>query len=262
MRLRPALVLVFLLVATGAASAKTPLPRQVNGVSVYDAAGVIDQGTEQRMEALHMELRQKAGVAIVVVTVPALEDETIDELAVRVGHEWGVGQKGKDEGIVVARSMDPSKIFIATGYGSEGYLPDGKVGAIRDEAVPRLRKGDPGGYFLISARLAEAAAKEHNIQLSGMPDLPPQQVGRKRSCAGSVLGLLLLLFLIGAFVGRGRGGRGGGGMGGLMTGMILGNILSGMTRGGFGGGGFGGGGGGFGGFGGGGFGGGGAGGDI
>jgi uncharacterized protein len=263
MRLRPALVLALVLAASGVASARTPLPRKVDGVSVYDGAGVIDDATQQRMELLHQELREKTDVTIVVVTVPELQDETIDELAVRVGHDWGVGKSDKDEGIVVARSMKPSKIFIATGYGSEGYLPDGKVGAIRDEAGPRLRQGDAGGYLLISARLAEAAAKEHNVELTGMPDLPQQQSARRRGCGGSVLGVLLLLFLLGSFLGRGRGGRGGrgGGMGGLWTGMILGNILSGISRGGFGGGGFGGGGG-WGGLGGGGFGGGGAGGDY
>src|SRR5690606_11597599 len=67
----------------------TPLPARTDR-SVYDQAGVIDAGDEQRLEALHRELWQKAGVAIVVLTVPQLEDETIADLAVRAGQQWGV----------------------------------------------------------------------------------------------------------------------------------------------------------------------------
>jgi uncharacterized protein len=266
MRLRPVLVLAALWAMSGAAQAKTPLPRPSDATSVYDTGNVIDESTEGRMDTLHLELLQKTGFMLLVLTVPRLEDETIDELAVRAGHEWGVGSK-KSGGVVVALSVEDRKIFIATGYGAEGFLPDGKVGAIRDEARPALKQNDfASGLALVSARVAEAAAAEFDVELTGMPDLP-QQGGRRRSCAGSVFGLILLLFLLGSFFGRGRGGRGGrgGGMGGLWTGMLLGNILSGMGggRGGFGGGGFGGGGGGFGGgFGGGGFGGGGAGGDF
>ena len=267
MRLRPAIAIVLLLAATGVASAKTPLPQPSDRTSVYDTGNANDPATEGRMDALHLELLQKTGFLLLVVTVPRLEDETIDELAVRVGTEWRIGTK-KSGGVVVALSVEDRKIFIATGYGAEGFLPDGKVGAIRDEARPRLKANDfSNGLALVSARVAEAAAAEHGVQLTGMPDLPPQ-AGRRRGagCAGTVMGLLLLLFLLGGFVGRGRGGRGGGGgMSGLFTGMMLGSILSnlGGGRGGFGGGGFGGGGGGFGGgFGGGGFGGGGAGGDF
>ena len=81
-----------LLLAAGVVGAETPLPRPAQGRSVYDVGEVIPPETEAAMEALHAELRQKANVAIVVVTVPRLEGETIDELAVRAGHSWGVGQ--------------------------------------------------------------------------------------------------------------------------------------------------------------------------
>ncbi|HEU5060972.1 MAG TPA: TPM domain-containing protein, partial [Kofleriaceae bacterium] len=250
--------------------AATSLPSKQDGRYVYDVANVIDDAAEQQMNMLQRELVQKAKVTVIVLTVPKLEGETIDELAVRVGHSWGVGQKDTDEGVVAALSVEDRKLFIATGYGSEGYLPDSKVGRIRDEATPFLRQNDfTRGLSLISARVAEAAAAEHDIKLTGMPDLPPQQA-RRRQCGGigALLGILLILFLIGGAFGsrRGGGGRfGGGGGGGFWGGILLGQILGSMLGGGRGGGGWSGGfggGGGFGGFGGGGFGGGGAGGDF
>jgi len=268
----PLVVLLALAVSPAIAAAVTPLPPRTD-TAVHDAAGVIDPQNAASIEALSTELRQKTGAAIIVLTVPRLVDETIEDLAVRAGQTWGLGQKGRDEGVVIALSVEDRKIFIATGYGAEGYLPDGKVGAIRDEARPLLGNGDyGGGLWLITQRAAQAAATEHNATLTGTAELPPAPSGRRGSgCTGSVLGLLLLLFLLGGLAGGGRGGRGGGrglrgggGWGGFLLGAALGNLLGGGGRGGFGGGGFGGGGGGggFGGFGGGGFGGGGAGGDF
>src|SRR6478752_3472914 len=94
-----AATLAALVLAAPAAHAVTPLPAR-GDTSVYDAANVIDPATESKLEALDTELWQKAGVSQVIVTVPKLEDETIDQLAVRVQHDWGVGVKGKDESVV------------------------------------------------------------------------------------------------------------------------------------------------------------------
>jgi uncharacterized protein len=271
----PLVLLLALGAGASAARAETPLPPQADK-AVFDQANILDPQSEAAIEALSTELVQKTGAAIAVLTVPELVDEAIDDLAVRFGHSRGLGQKGKDEGVVIALSMSPRKIFIATGYGAEGYLPDGKVGAIRDEATPLLRQDRFGpGVLLIAQRLAQAAAAEHDVTLSGVPDRPPPRERGEPGCAGSVIGFLFLLLVVGGLAaasrgrgGRGRGGRGGfggggSGWGGFLLGSILGNLLGGGGRGGFGGGGFGGGGGGgFGGFGGGGFGGGGAGGDF
>jgi uncharacterized protein len=237
---RLAVVVAGLALGASSAAAETPLPTKQDGRYVYDVANVIDDAREERMNLLHRELVQKASMTIVVLTVPRLENETIDELAVRVGHDWGTGQAKTDEGAVVAFSLEDRKIFIATGYGSEGYLPDSKVGRIRDEARQISAKGDLSGALqLVSARLAEAAAAEHNIKLTGMPDLPAQP-SRRRACGpGVIFGIILLLFLLGGFANRGRGGRGGrfggGGGGGLWTGLLLGQILGSLMGGGAGG---------------------------
>src|SRR5689334_9752270 len=102
------------LMGAATARADTPLPPKQADRSVYDAAGVIDPADEMTLEQRHTELYEKTGVAIVIVTVPQLVDETIDQLAVRTGQSWGVGQKGQDRGLVIAFSRDDRKIFVAT----------------------------------------------------------------------------------------------------------------------------------------------------
>ena len=258
----PLLVLALLVGAAAPAFALTPLPPR-DTRSVYDEAHVIRAEDVRQMESWHRALFDSTGVAIVVVTVPRLEDETIEEFANRVGTEWGVGKKGDDRGIVIALSLDPRKVRVETGYGVEGYLPDGKVGAIMDsEVIPHLRKDDfSRGLLQASAAFTSIAAQQSNLTIEGLQEKRNQgrTVGRG---GGGFFGLLFLIFLF-LFVlslvrsplltalilsGAGRRRRGPGGWGG------------GWGGGGFRGGGFGGGGfdGGFGGFGGGSFGGGGA----
>ncbi len=253
--MRTALIAALVVLSTGLAGAVTPLPPRGDH-SVFDGASVIEPQTEATLEAIDTELMQKAGVAMVFVTVPKLDGETIEQLAIRVQHEWGVGTAGKDESVVVAVSVEDHKIFIATGYGSEGYLPDGKVGEIRDHVRDRLHAGDfSAGLLQIAHEVAPIAAAAHGVTLDGAPALRTT-TGRDAGCGGMspIMIMFVVLLVFGMF---GRGGRGGGG--GFLAGAVLGNMFG---RGG----GFGGGddrgGGGFGGFGGGSGGGGGAGGDF
>jgi len=254
-----ALTLAAITMAAPAAHAVTPLPAR-GDTSVYDAANVIDDATETKLEALDTELLQKTGVAQVIVTVPKLEGETIDQLAVRVQHDWGVGAKNKDESVVIALAVADRKVFIATGYGTEPYLPDGKVGAIRDHARPQLSHNDfSGGIYSIARETAAVAATAHDVTLVGAPPIE-ERARRDAGCAGQ--GATIVFFVI--FILIAIAGRRGGGGGGFWTGAVLGSMwgrgFGGSDRGG---GGWGdSGGGGFGGFGGGSGGGGGAGGDF
>jgi uncharacterized protein len=230
-----------LLLAASVAVAATPLPPRGDRL-IYDEAGVIDGATERRLEARHRELLAKTGVAIAVITVPKLVDESIDELAVRVGQTWGVGRRGQDRGLVIALARDDRRIFVATGYGTEGYLPDGRVGALLDEhAIPLLRAGRPSEALArLSDALVEASAREFDVELAAphAGDRPAPSGGGGCGAGGVallVLGLIalallarrhpVLAMLMFMSMGRGRGGFGGGG-----------------GIGGFGGGGFGGGG--------------------
>jgi uncharacterized protein len=274
--MRAVLALAVVVAGVTRASANTPLPARGDH-SVFDAANAIDDTREQALEAINRELFDRAKVAVVVITVPRLVDETISELAVRVQHDWGVGQRGKDESVVIALSVEDRKIFLATGYGSEGYLPDGKVGEIRDLATPFLRSNDfSTGLYTADLAIAQVAAAAHGVTLTGAAAQPlPRARGGDDSGVLSLVFFGIIIVVAGALASRGRGGRGGGGggFGGFWLGALLGSLFGNRGRGGWGdgGGGWGGGGGagggdagggGFGGFGGGSGGGGGAGGNF
>ena len=243
-----------LLQAAGGEDIQVPSPQGL----VSDFAGVIDQPTREQLTRLLQELKDKTGAEIAIVTVETTQPLTAFDYAIKVAEAWKPGAKGKDNGVVFLVATKDRKMFIATGYGVEGVLPDGKVGEIRDAYVmPYFKQGDYAHGILAGTQvMADLIASEYGVRLTeGQFPRAHTRTGAEAPPSWMLLvfALIALGLVVAAFTGTRRsrytrfgGARyDGGGFGGS----------------GFGGGGFGGSGGGFGGFGGGGFGGGGAGGD-
>jgi uncharacterized protein len=186
------------------------------------------------------------------VTIPSLEGEPIEDVANTIFRAWGVGQKGKDEGIMVLLSIGDRRSRIEVGYGLEPILPDGFVGSILREMRPALRQEQYGeSLFAAAQTIGSTIAQAKGVELK---ERLPRRIRRDgpESIPWPLLfgGMALLAWLMTA---GGRGRRGGGGGGGLLPAILLGHMIGRSSWGGRGGGGFGGfdSGGGFGGFGGG-----------
>jgi len=236
---------------------------------VNDFAHVIDAGSAAELEAYCGNVERATGAQFAIVTVDSLEDEPVEDVAVRLFKEWGIGKKGTDEGLLVLLAIKDRKNRVEVGYGLEPVIADGYAGSVLRGIRPILRQGNYGGALIAAAQqFGQRVADSKGVTIEGQTRRLPAR-GSRNSGSGGFLGIVIafviLLFILRGLGGRGRGGRGGGsGVGGFLTGMLLGNLLGGRRSGGWGGGGFGGGGwgggggGGFGGFGGGGSGGGGA----
>lgn len=221
---------------------------------VNDFARILDPSTIAQLDNICQQLDEKARAQIAVVTVNTLDGSDIENYAVALYKQWGIGSKSTDHGVLVLLAVQDRKYRIEVGYGLEPILTDGKVGGIGREAVPLLRQGDYGGAVsLMTSRVADVIAQDAGIQITGpRPQFSAQPRQPEARMSGKqllILGIILLIVLMTPLrkvlfwmllfgAGGGRGGYSGGG--------------------GWGGGGFGGGGGGFGGFGGGSSGGGGA----
>lgn len=220
------------------AFADADLPRPLGWVSDY--AGLLDSRSVDQLNSVIGSIKSSTGAEIAVVTQNSLDGYgSIDEMGLAYLEGWGVGKKGKDNGLVILVVVDKSTNYngyrFETGYGLEGDLPDGLLGQIgREELVPRFREGDFGGGILA------AVIRVGNILGADLKATPPAKTKRRSKGIGSIIFLLLMFLLI---AGRGR-------RSGLLWLLLLGSLGGGRRMGGgFGGGGFGGGG--FGGFGGG-----------
>jgi uncharacterized protein len=245
-----AAIFIALMATAVFAAEKYPSPR---GTAVNDFANIIDQANAAKMESLAREILQKTGAAVVVATMPELgPTEEITLYVNGLYKAWGIGQKGKDKGVLIFLAVKERKIRIETGYGVEGILPDGLVGEILDKyVVPQLKTGEYGNA-LYNAMFACGAyiAKDAGVQLTGV-SAPYRSKARPEKKGFNVVALIIFLIVAAVILGT-KTGR-------SMLPWILLLLVSGGGRGGGGGGGFGGG---FGGFGGGGSGGGGGGRDF
>jgi uncharacterized protein len=215
---------------------------------VSDFAGVMDPASKAQLEAYGGIVEQLTGAQMALVTIASLEGEPIEDVANTIFRAWGVGQKGKNEGILLLLSIGDRRTRLEVGYGLEPILPDGLAGSILREMRTALRQGDYGDAMMAAAEtMGNAIAKAKNVELTArLPRRTQPAVSDSFPWPVLIGGVLFLLLLLT------RGGRGCGGLG-VLPWLILGNMMGGSMGGGRSGGGFGGfdSGGGFGGFGGG-----------
>jgi uncharacterized protein len=258
------LFLVIILVGMSARMVAQDIPDPPNPPRlVNDYAGVLTQAQADALEQKLVRFNDTTSTQITVVIVKTLFGYDKNDFAQRLGQKWGVGQKGRNNGIVVLvkpkYATEKGEVAIQTGYGIEGVLPDVTCKQIvNNEMIPRFEEGDY--YAGIDAGVSTVMAITHGEYTADQYGKRHQEkpygivvpiiilivvalwvrMGRARMhSVGKNIPFWTAFWLLGS-MGRGHGGSWGGFSGGS--------------------GGFGGGGGGFGGFGGGGFGGGGAGG--
>jgi uncharacterized protein len=234
---------------------------------VNDFANVIPAEQEALIDRIVENVRAQSGGEIAVVTLPSLGNREAQEVALRIGREWGVGARGevgdraRNAGTVILVAPKETndgrgQCFILTGRGTEGFIIDADAGSWCREATAYFRTQDYGtGLELLTFRVAQDYATEFGFALdTALARLAPQPVAQRSAPRGvSPLVLIFLFFVFMMIMGSiSRRGGGGGGRGGGGGGFIPIFIPTGRGGWGGGGGGWGGGGGGFGGFGGGG----------
>lgn len=198
---------------------------------VVDDADAVPDEVETQVNAALVDYQRRSGNQLAVAVIGTTGERSLEDYTIDLAREWGVGEKGGDNGVLLLIAIEDKKLRIEVGRGLEGTLTDLQSGRIiRQRLVPLLRNGDVGG-----AVLQGTAAIRQELGDTEVGQLPPIQEEEPGSQGGSPWPLLFVLPIFGlSMLGAGRRrGRFGGGFGGPV-----------FWGGGFGGGGFGGGGGG------------------
>lgn len=236
---------------------------------VNDLARLLSPGAVQKLEQKLAAFERETSNQVVLLTVPSLQGDNIDQFSIRVAEAWKIGQKGRDNGILMVVAQAERKVRIEVGMGLQGVLPDMTAGRIiRDVMRPYLKEGnyDQGLEVGIDSIIA---ATKGEFKATGQS--PRQHAAKKTSPSFLVmlLGAVVAAAVLGLFS-RYLGGAAGAvglplasylafpGMGvitllllgvfGLFAGLLLSMTLSSLFGGGggyWGGGGFGGWGGGY-----------------
>ncbi len=228
--------LIFVATCFSPARASTPEPPAMPRDYVVDLAGVIREDVQERLNAYLKELEQKTTAQVLVLTVKSLDGQSIEEFAFNTKEKWKLGQKGKDNGVLIVVAVQDRKYRLEIGYGLESILPDSLVGSIgREYLVPYFRKGDYNtGIYAATLAVANTIAAQQGVEITGMPGMRQTRgVGAERPMGVLqmivfgifALGALILfithpgqcfLIMLASSMGGGRGGwsSGGGGFGG------------------------------------------------
>ena len=221
---------------------------------VVDAANIIPDAEEARLTQKLQALETQSQRQLVIATIPDLQGYDISDYGYRLGREWGIGDKQRNDGALLIVAPKERKVRIEVGYGLEPVLTDGFSWLIIDQQIlPRFKQGDMAGGIEAGA---DAIIKQLTLPPEEAQKVAAQADQQREESKGGVWpvillnGFILLFFifpLIGSIFGRrGRRHRG------MRSGPIIWapGAFSGGSSGGFGGGfggGFSGGGGSFGG---------------
>jgi uncharacterized protein len=246
---RPALLLALVLLAVPARAQELPeLTAPVN-----DFAHVIDAQSAAGIDRLSRSLKSAGGDVVVVATVPTFAPYSgIDEYANKLfeNHGKGIGEKGKDNGVLIVLAMKERRVRVETGYALEQFITDRFAGeTIRQVMAPEFRRGAYGtGLLAGSARIVGRIATAKNLKLDVQVPRDEEPEERQRSFP---TWLPIAIFIALLVISRIGGGPGAGlllwGLGPWSRWSSGVGPFGGGRGGGFGGGGFGGGFGGFGG---------------
>lgn len=223
--------------------AEKPADLPIPTAYVNDYAHVLTVEGAEKIEALCLQVQNKADAQLFVVTIKTLDDGmSKEEFTSQLEEKWKAGKKGVDREAIFLFVQSPRGTRIETGYGLEGILNDAKVGAILDEADPIIKAGDyDGGLYTGISDLALVIAADKGVTLDAPVHTyhyaPAQQQAQRRGGPGQILlaiGFVILIVILaktgnlgwaiylvmsllgggGGGGGRGGDGEGGGGFGG------------------------------------------------
>jgi len=155
---------------------KAVFPRPVGYVS--DFADFISPRAETAITRIAREVKEKTGAEIAVVTVETTGGRDIEEYAVSLFTDWGIGEKGKDNGVLLVVAAGDHRMWIKPGYGLEGAIPDAKAYRIYRDVLSRGFRAGKSDQALVTAvnLMAEAILTESGQSYAYRDSVPDDLV--------------------------------------------------------------------------------------
>jgi uncharacterized protein len=179
-----------LLAAWSAAAVEVPVLKG----RVNDLAGVLAPDDVTRMEQFLTDFEAKTSNQVVVLIVPSLQGQTIEDYAYAAAKKWGLGTKERSNGVLLVVAVQDRKFRIEVGLGLQGALPDITCGRIlRNEMAPLLAKGHEqwGAAVWAGVRaITQATAGEYQATEKSKPDHVPVNFGAFAGIGFFLLGIL------------------------------------------------------------------------
>lgn len=164
--------LVLVLLQTLTELSSYPVPKLER--RVMDHAGILSEATINQLESNLKQFETETSNQIAVYTTPSLHDETIEDVSIEIFDEWKLGQKNKNNGVLLLIAPNERKMRIAVGRGLEGALTDIQAKQIiRNELRPSFKSGDMDGGVtagvnaIMASIRGEYAPSEDDVATTG-----------------------------------------------------------------------------------------------
>jgi len=163
---------------------------------IVDQANIIPADTRAAIEPKLVDLEQKSGIQLVVATVSSLEGQAIEPYANELFRTWGLGEKTKNNGVLLLVAPNEHKVRIEVGYGLEGTLTDALSSVIINNTMaPRFKAGDFGGGI---SQGVDQIITVLTTDSSDWQKKPPVRLDHQQ--APDPFGWILVAILFGVFV--------------------------------------------------------------
>jgi uncharacterized protein len=164
---------------------------------VNDYAGMLSAEASQKLETQLTAFERSDSTQIAVLTVPSLEGDSLEVFSIKVAEAWKIGQKGKDNGVILLIVKKERKIRIEVGRGLEGKLTDLVSGRIiRNEIAPQFKTGNfDGGVMAGVSAIMSVAKGEYKADSRG----PAQKKKGSRHFVTVFIFLLVACVVLGSF---------------------------------------------------------------
>jgi uncharacterized protein len=206
------LLLILALLAFAPAAWAQSFPK-ADDSGVVDAANILSPAQEQALSAKLIALKKANGRSLVVATNPDIQGYDISDYGTRLLRAWGVGDKDRNDGVILLVAPNDRKLWIVTGYGIEGVVTDALAARItRNDIIPRFKANDyPGGIEAGVDALAQLLALPPD-QAKALADKAAADDRSRQSDDGNVPGaifitLFVIFFVLLPLFARLRGGR-------------------------------------------------------
>jgi uncharacterized protein len=176
---------------------------------VVDQANVLPAETRTAINTKLVDLENKSSIQFVVATVASLQDQDIETYANLLFRKWAIGEKKKNNGVLLLVAPKEKKVRIEVGYGLEGVLTDALSKLVIVNGIaPRFKAGDFGGGVTRGVDDVISILTTDTSEWQKKPDLRPDAPG---SAFDAILPFLIVALVIFIIWRGSRGGRGGGG---------------------------------------------------
>ncbi|MCM1991953.1 TPM domain-containing protein [Oceanirhabdus seepicola] len=200
------LLIVFMMISFTTVYGEPNIPKNSKELFVYDETNALSRETKEYINIINKGLK-KTGAQVAVVVIDTLGESDIEGYSNTLFREWGIGDKDKNNGVLLLVVLNDRKMRIEVGYGLEGAIPDGKAGSIiRNTIAPHFKNENyDEGIIQGTKAILALIQKEYNIVIDENVKIENYNYSNNNSSGNSKIWIMILVILF--ILPRGRRGR-------------------------------------------------------